>query len=207
MYYLYYQTIAFGNNNASAIHVASSPSMEPGTWTDHGILPLPVHNTDPPTNFLGIDYNLIDANLLVVDQGSEFYLSLGSYFDGLYQIRMKDPLTIMPGAQPVHLVRNTTQRPDSLGKNSTPLPPDPVEGSFQFAWPVHGKTHFFLFFSSGTCCGLDTRRVPVGEEYKVMVFRSIAPTGPFVDKEGKSCLLENGGTEILGSHGNVYAPG
>lgn len=41
MYYFYYQTTAFGNNNASAIHVASSLSMEPGTWTDHGILPLP----------------------------------------------------------------------------------------------------------------------------------------------------------------------
>lgn len=86
-----------------------------------------------PTKFLGIDYNLIDASLLVVDQGSEFYLSFGSYLDGIYQIRMKDPLTVMPGAQPVHLVRNTTQRPDSLGKNPIPLPPDPIEGSFQFA--------------------------------------------------------------------------
>lgn len=159
------------------------------------------------TKFLGIDYNLIDASLLVVDQGSEFYLSFGSYLDGIYQIRMKDPLTLMPGAQPVHLVRNTTQRPDSLGKNPIPLPPDPIEGSFQFAWPVHGKIHFFLFFSSGTFCGLNTCGVPVGEEYKVLLCRSIVPTGPFVDKERKSCLLENGRTEILGSHGNVYTPG
>lgn len=49
--------------------------------------------------------------------------------------------------------------------------------------------------------------MPVGEEYKVLLCRSIVPTGPFVDKERKSCLLENGRTEILGSHGNVYTPG
>ena len=37
--------------------------------------------------------------------------------------------------------------------------------------------------------------------------RSDSPTGPFVDQSGANCLTENGGTLVLGSHDNVYAPG
>ena len=40
-----------------------------------------------------------------------------------------------------------------------------------------------------------------------MVCRAEAPSGPFFDKEGRSCLIGNGGSEILGSHDVVYAPG
>jgi hypothetical protein len=37
--------------------------------------------------------------------------------------------------------------------------------------------------------------------------RSKTPTGNFKDKEGKDCATQNGGTLVLGSHGDVYAPG
>jgi arabinan endo-1,5-alpha-L-arabinosidase len=37
--------------------------------------------------------------------------------------------------------------------------------------------------------------------------RSESPTGNFKDKEGKDCATENGGTLVLASHGDVYAPG
>ncbi|KAL8995484.1 MAG: hypothetical protein Q9169_004778 [Polycauliona sp. 2 TL-2023] len=47
---------------------------------------------------------------------------------------------------------------------------------------------------------------PAGEEYKIQVCRSELVSGPFVDKNGKSCL-EGGGTTVLESHGWVYGPG
>ena len=40
-----------------------------------------------------------------------------------------------------------------------------------------------------------------------MVCRSTSPTGGFVDKDGIDCLTESGGTLVLGSHDDVYAPG
>jgi arabinan endo-1,5-alpha-L-arabinosidase len=40
-----------------------------------------------------------------------------------------------------------------------------------------------------------------------MVCRCSNPTGPFSDRDSKSCLTENGGTMILGSHDDVYVPG
>jgi arabinan endo-1,5-alpha-L-arabinosidase len=49
-----------------------------------------------------------------------------------------------------------------------------------------------------------------GTMYKhdgVAVCRADAVVGPFVDREGRSCQTQNGGTVILASHGDVYAPG
>ncbi len=40
-----------------------------------------------------------------------------------------------------------------------------------------------------------------------MVCRSSHPTGPFVDKAGRNCMTDDGGTLVLASHDNVYAPG
>lgn len=40
-----------------------------------------------------------------------------------------------------------------------------------------------------------------------MVCRSTSATGGFVDESGVDCLEENGGTLVLGSHDDVYAPG
>lgn len=40
-----------------------------------------------------------------------------------------------------------------------------------------------------------------------MVCRSLQSSGGFVDDLGRDCLTENGGTLVLGSHDEVYAPG
>jgi arabinan endo-1,5-alpha-L-arabinosidase len=40
-----------------------------------------------------------------------------------------------------------------------------------------------------------------------VVCRANAITGPYRDAAGKDCLTENGGTIVLASHGDVYAPG
>jgi hypothetical protein len=77
-----------------------------------------------------------------------------------------------------------------------------VEGSFMY----YRSGYYYLFFSSGTCCGYDTSKPSPGNEYKIYVCRSATVNGPFVDKSGKSCTA-GGGSIVLESHGYVYGPG
>ena len=79
--------------------------------------------------------------------------------------------------------------------------------------PMDGKKYFWMFFSSGACCNVPKKKPEdegleaPGDEYKIMVCRAERPTGPFFDRSGRDCLKQNGGTLVLGSHGDVYAPG
>jgi arabinan endo-1,5-alpha-L-arabinosidase len=174
--------------------------MATGSWTLHGNLSIP---SNP-------DYNLIDPNLLVIPSNDTcetdtYLLSFGSFWEDIFQIPLQDPPLQVADSSPIHLEYNKTF--------DLPRGQDPSEGSFQFMWTPKsvGKRFFYLFFSSGYCCttGFD---IPTGEEYKIMVCRSEGPSGPFVDKEGRSCLTQNGGTLVYGSlrsssSGIVYAPG
>ncbi|MCJ1415700.1 hypothetical protein MMC32_002032 [Xylographa parallela] len=183
LYYMYYAVSTGGSQN-SAIGVASSPSMDTGTWTDHGSLGI----------LQSPNYNLIDPNLLIVDYGASLLLSFGSFWTDIYQIELSDPLTIAPGASPYQLDFNST----GIGS---------VEGSYQFWWPTNGTIYYYLFSSSGACCNTPPNLPPPGDEYHINVCRSETPNGGFVDKNGVSCLSANGGSLVLGSHDNVYAPG
>ena len=67
-----------------------------------------------------------------------------------------------------------------------------------------------MFYSVGMCCNTPNSPgglAPEGQVYHVVVCRSETPTGPFYDRDDKSCLDEDGGTTILASHGDIYAPG
>lgn len=189
---MHYQSTHIGTQN-STIHVASSPNMSVGSWTYRGLMDIPKNSA----------YNRIDPNLLVTP-GQELFLSFGSYWDDIFQVSLQNATTVT-SALPVHLAKNTTNFPQPF-----PVGQDPTEGSFQFAWTPfnNGTTFYYLFTSSGACCNFDTKPAPVpaGDEYKIMVCRSDGPSGPFYDKNGTSCL-DNGGTLVLGSHGDVYAPG
>lgn len=56
-YYMYYAISTFGTQN-SAIGVATSPTMEVGSWTDLGATGI--------ASSTGKDYNAIDPNLIKV---------------------------------------------------------------------------------------------------------------------------------------------
>lgn len=120
-------------------------------------------------------------------------------FTAVFQISMADPpvAPVPGGAQRIgHLARNSSA--DALAH------PNPTEAGFLF-WDGN---YYYLFFSSGRCTReADDSWAPAGDAYKVMVCRSIYPQGGYVDKEGRDCLAESGGTLVLGSHGNVWAPG
>jgi arabinan endo-1,5-alpha-L-arabinosidase len=92
------------------------------------------------------------------------------------------------------------QIPDQVAYNSSGT--HALEGSF-----VYFKSgYYYLFASSGACCGYNTAKPAPGAEYKIIVCRSATVNGPYVDKSGKSCTA-GGGTTLLASHDNVYGPG
>ncbi|KAK3714428.1 hypothetical protein LTR37_007734 [Vermiconidia calcicola] len=178
MYHVYYSVSTFGTQE-SVIGVATSESMDPGTWTDHGSIGL--------SSTEGDDYNAIDANLFQSEDVD--YMSFGSFWGDLFQTTMNgDALTV------------TGDAPYQIELNDTGTRPSEAAYIFQ-----HDE-NYYLFFSSGICCGYSDTMPAPGEEYKIMVCRSETVTGGYVDADGTSCL-EKGGTQVLGSHGTVYGPG
>jgi len=178
-YYLYYAVSAFGSQD-SAIGVATSPTMEVGSWTDHGATGVASSSSNI--------YNAIDPNFFKVATG-DYLLNFGSFWDDIYQVKLNsNPITSSGSSYNIAY--------NSSGTHAQ-------EGSFMF-WQ---SPYYYLFFSAGQCCGFTAGDLPsAGSEYKVMVCRSSTATGGFVDATGKACA-SGGGTVVLASHGTVYAPG
>ncbi|KAF7876477.1 hypothetical protein EAF04_001567 [Stromatinia cepivora] len=177
-YYMYYAISTFGTQN-SAIGVATSATMEVGSWTDHGATGI--------ASSKGSAYNTIDPNLILV--GSAYYLNFGSFWTDIYQVGMASTPTKAGGSASYQLAFN------SSGTHS-------LEGSYMFYY----SGYYYLLISSGICCNYDKTKPAPGAEYKIIMGRSKSATGGFVDQSGKA-LTAGGGTTLLASHGNVYGPG
>ncbi|KAM3086395.1 hypothetical protein ACMFMG_000532 [Clarireedia jacksonii] len=177
-YYMYYAVSTFGSQN-SAIGVATSTTMEVGSWTDHG-------STGVASSSSKL-YNAIDPNLIKV--GSAYYLNFGSFWDDIYQVGMASTPLKTGGSASYNIAYN------SSGTHA-------LEGSYMFYY----SGYYYLLFSSGICCGYETSKPAAGAEYKIVMCRSTSATGGFVDKNGVACTA-NGGSTLLASHGNVYGPG
>ncbi|TBU30490.1 glycoside hydrolase family 43 protein [Dichomitus squalens] len=205
-YVLYYLVSTVGSQD-SAIGVATSPSMEPGTWTDLGAV---VTSAD------GDNYNAIDPNLFV--ENSQLKLGFGSYWGCVFQVPLNSITSSAEALPGTHLAGYNGRR---------------AEGSFTYK-PA-SSPYYFEFFSDGITPFIgDTDRPPAGQEYKVLVGRGSSPSGPFVDQSGNDITLNldppsgnditlnldppsgnditlnldpPSGTLVLGSHDNVYAPG
>lgn len=194
LFYAHYSVSTIGSQN-SAIGVATSVTGEPRNWTDHGSIGLPADKR----------WNRIDANLFQECADCKPYLNFGSHWEHLFQTTLTPDLLKWSKEAPVHIARNTTFPAGSTNH------PSIMEGAFQWWLPnVNGRKYYYLFFSSGACCskpGVNGGLAPPGDEYKIMVCRSDAVSGPFFDKKGRNCLTENGGSLVLGSHGNTFAPG
>ncbi|KAF2188807.1 glycoside hydrolase family 43 protein [Zopfia rhizophila CBS 207.26] len=189
-YYAYY-SVSRSGLQTSDIGVATSTSCDPGSWTDHGSVGVP---KSP-------DYNLIDANFFRECATCQNYWNFGSAWKDVYQTTLKGDFLAWSGEAPRQQLYNSTTTPNQNFPSIT-------EGSFLFWWPIRNTKYYYMFFSSGACCNAADSLAAPGDEYKIMVCRSNSPTGPFTDQAGKNCLTENGGSLVLGTHGdNVYAPG
>jgi len=181
-YYMYYAVSTFGSQS-SAIGVATSTTLEVGSWTDHGATGV--------ASASGKAYNAIDPTLLMVSSTS-YQLSFGSFWSDIYQVSFASP--------PLKVSSSATA--SQLSYNSTGA--HAQEGSYIF-WSS-STSYYYLLISAGTCCGYDTSLPAAGDEYRIIMGRSTSPTGPFLDKDGKDMKV-GGGSTLLKSHGTVYGPG
>ncbi|KAJ5979919.1 hypothetical protein N7481_007217 [Penicillium waksmanii] len=174
-YYMYYVVSKLGTQT-SEIGVATSKTMDPGSWTDHGVIGLPPNSA----------YNRIDPNWITID--GKQYLQFGSYWEDLFQVELESPLQV------------SSESPHQLAYNASLNHREEASTMFQ-----HGDYYYLLF--SGGIAGSYTADYPApGEEYRIHMCRSTSGTGDFVDKAGVSCL-DSGGTILLESHDQIYAPG
>ncbi|OBU01332.1 hypothetical protein VE01_00594 [Pseudogymnoascus verrucosus] len=178
IYHLYYSVSTFGSQN-SAIGLATSSTMDAGSWTDKGAIGVTSSSSKP--------YNAIDANLIQV--GTSYLLSFGSFWGDIYQVAMNSAATKTAGTAAYQIEYNPS------GSHA-------CEGSFIF----YNAGYYYLTWSQGICCGYDTSKPAAGAEYKIMMCRSSSATGGFVDKNGADCK-NGGGSVLLESHGTVYGPG
>ncbi|KAF7548908.1 hypothetical protein G7046_g8507 [Stylonectria norvegica] len=177
--YVIYYTVSQSGIQNSAIGYATSTTMEYGSWTDHGATGIKSDSSKA--------YNAIDANV-IKDTAGNYFMNFGSFWHDIYQAPLNAAATKAAGSA-YNLAFNAT------GAQA-------LEGSYMY----YRSNYYYLFFSSGWCCGYDTSYPAPGEEYKIYVCRSSSVSGPFVDKNGVSCTA-GGGTKVLASHGKVYGPG
>ncbi|KAL8866148.1 MAG: hypothetical protein Q9174_006469 [Haloplaca sp. 1 TL-2023] len=158
-------------------------TLEAGSWTDLGSTGI--------ESVAGDDFNAIDANLQSTAEG-KWVMNFGSFYGDLFQVGMTSP-------QPTKVAQPIAEATPIA---FVPTPPQAQEGAFGY----QHEQFYYLFFSVGTCCRYDVSKPAPGDEYKIQVCRSTTVSGPFVDKNGTSCL-QGGGTTVLESHGWIYGPG
>ncbi|MER7729153.1 arabinan endo-1,5-alpha-L-arabinosidase [Streptomyces sp. NPDC096323] len=138
-YYMYYAASTFGSNH-SAIFLATSPSGDPGTWTNRGLV-ISSQSTD--------NFNAIDPNLVVDAQG-RWWLDFGSFWSGIKMIAIN----------PSSGLRADTSIRSIAGRNG-----GPIEAPYIFR---HGN-YYYQYVSFDYCCqgASSTYRIMVGRSTSV----------------------------------------
>ena len=180
-YYLYYSVSSFGSN-LSAIGVTVSRSLDPESpeygWEDQGIVLRSVPNRDL--------WNAIDPNV-VEDESGTPWMSFGSFWSGLKLVKLAADRVSLAEPQEWHSI---AKRERSVLVDDTKAGPAEIEAPFIFK----RGGDYFLFVSWDKCCqGKDST-------YRMMVGRSKALEGPYLDRTGRS-LAEGGGTQLLAGNG------
>lgn len=186
-YYLYYSVSAFAKNT-SAIGVATNTTLNPKDpaykWIDHGIVMQSQPNRDM--------WNAIDPNLIFDDSNTP-WLTFGSFWEGLKMVKLNPDLKSITNPQEWHTIAKR--------KRSFDLPDtDPGDAALEAPFIFKKKGYYYLFLSWDLCCRGDK------STYKVVVGRSKNPTGPYLDKTGKS-LAEGGGSLVVEGDENYFGVG
>ncbi|RYO36054.1 hypothetical protein AA0111_g2774 [Alternaria arborescens] len=170
-YYLYYSASTFGSRK-SAIFLATSTTGAAGSWTNLGVVIETNANSA---------YNAIDPNL-IVDASGKWWLSFGSFGNGLKLISI-NPSTGM---------RSGTSMVDIASRGSG--------GAIEAPVIVRNGNYYYLWVSFDRCCQA------AASTYNIRVGRSTNVQGPYVDRNGIN-MMSGGGTVVLASHGTIRGPG
>lgn len=185
-YSLFYSVSTFGKNR-SAIGLATTKTLDPKSpdfrWVDHGQVVGSVPNRDL--------WNAIDPNL-VRDEAGVPWLVFGSFWQGIKAVQLRPDLGA--AAEPQQW-RTLASRPRTATADSLP-----GDGAIEAPFVYRHGGYYYLFVSFDYCC-----RGPQST-YKVVVGRSKALTGPYLDATGKP-LLEGGGTLVLAGNADWYGVG
>lgn len=176
MYHLFYSCSTFGKNK-SAIGHATTPTLCPDSPQFKWTDHGKIIQSIPNRD----SWNAIDPQVIVDESGTP-WMSFGSFWDGIKMVRLTKDLNQV--AQPEEWYSLSRRK----GKNKA------VEAPFIIK---HGE-YYYLFVSFDYCCR------GVKSDYKVMVGRSAAVTGPYLDKDGKR-MDEGGGSVVI--QGNEHYAG
>ncbi|MGK3983808.1 arabinan endo-1,5-alpha-L-arabinosidase [Sorangium sp. So ce136] len=127
----------------------------------------------------GTDYNAIDPNVVIDERGTP-WLVFGSFWSGLKLMQLT-----LAGAPVAGTLTSIASRPSTA-----------IEAPFI----VRRGEHYYLFASFDTCCA------GASSTYKIMVGRSQALAGPYVDRLGNR-MLDGGGSRVLTSSARWRGPG
>jgi arabinan endo-1,5-alpha-L-arabinosidase len=170
-YHLYYSVSSFGSRN-SAIGLATTPTLDPSSpdykWMDEGMVIRSYQDKD--------DWNAIDPNLVL--DGDSGWLTWGSFWGGI-KMRRIDRSTGRLSSTDTTLY-SLSSRPRE----------QPIGGSVEAPFIVRHGDYWYLFVSFDRCCR------GAQSTYNVVVGRSDAVTGPYMDKSGRS-MTEGGGTLVI----------
>ena len=187
-YYLYYSASTFGKNfsvTALATNTTLDASNPHYKWVDRGA----VISSNANTRLSGtkdLQVNAIDASV-VSTKGGKPWLAFGSFWNGLYAVRISWP----SGKPAKHWQSHAVQLAERPAVQY-----NPVEG----AALVRRHGWYYLFASWDFCCQ------GANSTYKTAVGRSRYVTGPFRDKQG-ALLLTGGGTVLLQTTGTHVGAG
>jgi arabinan endo-1,5-alpha-L-arabinosidase len=190
-YHLYYAFSVFGKNT-SGIALLTNKTLDPSQsdfhWADRGLV-LRSRIED--------DFNAIDPNL-ILDDNAQPWLAFGSFWDGI-KMRRIDAKTGLLSSEDTKLY--------SLARRKRPQNPPPNPPGLPGNWQaieapfiVHHGDYYYLFVSYDLCCR------GTKSNYKTMVGRARAVTGPYVDAEGTP-MLDGGGTALLLGNSRWFGPG
>lgn len=119
------------------------------------------------------DFNAIDPAAFTDREGRQ-WLAFGSFWSGIKLVRL-DPATGLRSGED-RTIHALARRPGA--------------GAIEAPFVIAREGYYYLFASFDYCCrGAES-------SYHTVVGRSRAPTGPYVDREGRA-MMEGGGTIVL----------
>jgi arabinan endo-1,5-alpha-L-arabinosidase len=175
-FFLYYSASRFGVNT-STIGLAINDHFDPLHPADGWEDQGLVVATTTTDDFNAIDPSRIDT------PDGRAWLAFGSFWSGI-KMRELDPVggKLKAGAETLHSLA-------SRGRGAIEAP----------SLLRHGD-YYYLFVSFDRCCA------GVASTYRIIVGRSDAVIGPYVDREGRP-LLAAGGTQLAATTGRFIGPG